>query len=60
MYDIVGKRKWFFILSGILILLGIGAMIYSTRQFGSPMRVGVDFTGGSRFVIRFSEPALEA
>jgi preprotein translocase SecF subunit len=60
MYDIVGKRRWFFILSGILILLGIGAMVYSFIQFGAPMRVGVDFTGGSRFVVRFAEPATEA
>jgi preprotein translocase SecF subunit len=58
-YDIVGKRKWFFILSGILILLGVGAMIYSTVQYGFPMRVGVDFTGGSRFVVRFAEAAAE-
>jgi preprotein translocase SecF subunit len=59
MYDIVGKRKWFFILSAVLILSGIGAMIYSTSQFGFPMRVGVDFTGGSRFVVRFAETANE-
>jgi preprotein translocase SecF subunit len=59
MYDIVGKRKWFFILSSALILMGIGAMVYSITQFGSPMRIGVDFTGGSRFVVRFSEPASE-
>ncbi len=59
MYDIVGKRKWFFTLSGILIALGIGAMIYSTIRFGSPLPIGVDFTGGSRFVIRFTEPASE-
>jgi len=58
-YDIVGKRKWFFILSGVLILLGIGAMIYSTVQFGTPMRIGVDFTGGSRFEVRFAETASE-
>jgi preprotein translocase SecF subunit len=59
-YDIVGKRKWFFMLSSALILLGIGAMIYSTVQFGFPMRIGVDFTGGSRFVVRFTEPARES
>ena len=59
MYDIVGKRKWYFLLSGILILLGIGAMIYSTVRFGTPLRIGVDFTGGSRFVIRFTETASE-
>ena len=60
MYDIIGKRKWFFMLSGLLILLGIGAMVYSTIRFGSPLRVGVDFTGGSRFVIQFKEMASES
>ena len=59
MYDIVGKRKWFFALSGFLILLGIGTMVYSTLRTGSPLRVGVDFTGGSRFVVQFTEPASE-
>ena len=59
MYNIVGKRRWFFILSGVLVLLGIGAMVYSVIQFGSPMRIGVDFTGGSRFVVHFTEPATE-
>ena len=59
MYDIVGKRKWFFILSSILILLGIGAMVYSTIQYGTPMRIGVDFTGGTRLEARFTEAADE-
>jgi preprotein translocase SecF subunit len=58
-YDVVGKRNWFFILSGVLILMGVGAMIYSTVQFGLPLRVGVDFTGGSRFVVRFIEQVGE-
>jgi preprotein translocase SecF subunit len=58
-YDIVGKRKWFFIFSGVLILIGIGAMVYSTILYGTPMRIGVDFTGGSRFEVRFTEPAQE-
>jgi preprotein translocase SecF subunit len=58
-YDIVGKRKWFFIGSGVVILLGIAAMVYSTVQFGTPMRIGVDFTGGSRFEVTFSEQANE-
>ena len=59
MYDIVGKRKWFFALSSILILLGAGTMVYSAIRFGSPFPIGVDFTGGSRFVIQFTETAAE-
>ena len=60
MYDIVGRRKWFFVISGLLISLGFGAMIYSLVQFGTPMQIGVDFTGGSRFEIQFTEPASES
>lgn len=59
MFDIVSKRKWFFVFSSILILMGLGTMVYSTVQFGLPLRVGVDFTGGSRFVIQFAEQATE-
>ena len=60
MYNIVGRRNWFFGFSSILILLGIGAMVYSAIQFGSPMRIGVDFTGGSRFEIQFTEATSES
>ncbi|MBN1642838.1 MAG: protein translocase subunit SecF [Anaerolineae bacterium] len=59
MYDIVGKRKWFFALSGLLILIGLGTMAYSTFRSGSPLPVGVDFTGGSRFVVRFTQAVSE-
>jgi len=59
MVDIVGKRNWFFGFSGILILLGIAAMVYSAIQFGSPLQIGVDFTGGSRFVIHFTETVAQ-
>jgi preprotein translocase SecF subunit len=59
MIDIVGKRNWFFTLSGILILLGIGTMVFSAIRYGTPLPVGVDFTGGSRFVVRFTMPASE-
>ncbi len=59
MYDIVGKRKFFFIFSGVLILLGFGAMGYSFARFGTLLRIGVDFTGGSRFVVQFTAPVDE-
>lgn len=59
MYDIVGKRRWYFALSATLIVLGLGAMAYSTLRIGTPLPVGVDFTGGSRFVITFAAAADE-
>jgi preprotein translocase SecF subunit len=59
MYDMIGKRRWFFAFSAVLILLGLGAMTYSTLRTGVPLPIGVDFTGGSRFVIHFAEAADE-
>lgn len=60
MYDIVGKRKWYFLISALIIIPGIVAMIYSTVVYGTPVRVGIDFTGGTLFVIKFTAPAHEA
>jgi len=60
MYNIVQKRRWYFILSSILIALSVAALVASTQRFGRPMRVGIDFTGGSIFVIRFDRTVSEA
>ncbi|MDY7041200.1 MAG: protein translocase subunit SecF [Chloroflexota bacterium] len=59
MFDLVGKRRWYFLISGIIILLSIAAMVYSTISYGAPVRLGVDFTGGGLFVLRFQEEATE-
>ncbi len=59
MFNIVEKRRWYFIFSAILIALSIGAMLVSTGQFGQPMRLGIDFTGGSIFVLKFDQAVSE-
>ena len=53
MFNIVEKRRWYFLFSAILIALSIAAMVVSVKQFGQPMRIGIDFTGGSIFVLKF-------
>jgi preprotein translocase SecF subunit len=60
MFNIVEKRRWYFLLSAILIALSAAAMIVSTMQFDQPMRIGIDFTGGSIFVLKFDQPVDEA
>ncbi len=60
MYNIVEKRKTYFIISGIVIGLGILAMIYSLISTGALFRLGVDFRGGTRFEVQFTEPVSEA
>lgn len=59
MYDIVGKRRWTFTLSGILLALSAAVMVVSTVRFGTPLRLGIDFTGGSIFILRFETPVSE-
>jgi preprotein translocase SecF subunit len=59
MFNIVEKRRWYFGFSAILIALSIAAMLVSTVQFGQPMRIGIDFTGGSIFVLRFDQAVSE-
>lgn len=59
MFDIVEKRQWYFLFSAILIALSITAMIVSSMQFGQFVRVGIDFTGGSIFVLKFDHIVAE-
>jgi len=59
MFNIVEKRRWYFIFSAALIGLSIAAMIVSTLQFSQPLRLGIDFTGGSIFVLKFGQAASE-
>ena len=55
MFNIVEKRRWFFLLSALFILPGIALMIYSTVTIGSPFRLGIDFLGGSIYEVQFTE-----
>ncbi len=58
-FHIIEHRRRYFTISGILIALGLIAMIASMGLTGSPFRVGVDFRSGTRFEIQFEEPVDE-
>jgi preprotein translocase SecF subunit len=60
MFNLVQNRRWYFLASAILLGLGIAAMIYSAFAFGTPVRVGIDFTGGSLWELRFEQPMAPA
>jgi preprotein translocase subunit SecF len=49
--DWMGKAKYFFALSGILLLAG-----WTSILFGSGIRYGIDFKGGTNVDVRFSQP----
>jgi preprotein translocase subunit SecF len=58
MIDFVGKKQWFFLISWILVIMGIAALVISQIQLGAPLRLGTDFTGGTSMTLQFS-PAVE-
>jgi len=55
MFSIVQKRRWFFILSGLIIVPGLVIMIYSTLTTGAPFRLSIDFLGGSIYELKFDQ-----
>jgi preprotein translocase SecF subunit len=56
MFHIVESRRWYFLLSALVIVPGLIAMIYSLVTFGAPFRLGIDFTGGSLWDVSFPQP----
>jgi len=58
MFNIVQRRKWFFLFSGIIIVAGLIAQGISIATYPehSPFRLGIDFVGGS--LLEFSYQAI--
>jgi preprotein translocase subunit SecF len=54
MIDFVGKKRWFFLISEILVVIGIIALVISQIQLGTPLRLGTDFTGGTSMILQFT------
>lgn len=48
-FDFIGVRKKFYVISSIVILLGIGSF------FARGLSFGVDFSGGRSYVVRFDQ-----
>ena len=53
MFHLMQKRRLYYLLSAILIIPGLIAMIYSSIAFGAPLKLSIDFTGGSLLELRF-------
>ena len=47
MFNFAQRRRYYFLLSASVIIPGIIAMIISTIQYSTPIRLSIDFTGGS-------------
>lgn len=59
MFNFAQRRGWYYLISTLVIVPGIIAMIYSAVTFGTPVRLGIDFRGGSLFIVKFTETATE-
>ncbi len=53
--DVVGKRTIWLSISGALISIGLVAMLVSTFTIGTPLRLGIDFTGGILLQLKFTK-----
>ncbi|MGC8879859.1 MAG: protein translocase subunit SecF [Anaerolineae bacterium] len=56
MFNIIQRRYLYFAISAAIIIPGIVAMLLSIARFGTPLRLSIDFTGGSMMELRFEKP----
>jgi len=59
-YPFIAQRRKAYLVSGVLLALGIGAMVTNLVTMGNWQNYGVDFTGGSLVQIRFAQPTTAA
>ncbi len=52
--DLVGKRHWFYLFSALILLPGIISLLIPPR-----LDLGIDFSSGSEFTVRFQEPVTQ-
>lgn len=55
MLKLVQNRRWYFLISAILIIPGLISMLVTTIATGSPFRTSIDFKGGSLWEISFGQ-----
>jgi preprotein translocase subunit SecF len=54
-YKFIELRRTAYIVSGVVLAVGFGAMIFNISTLGSWLRYGVDFTGGSLVQVQFQD-----
>jgi preprotein translocase SecF subunit len=60
MFNIIQKRYWYFALSALVIVPGLIAMIISLSRYGTIVKLGIDFTGGTLQQLNFDTPVQPA
>ncbi|MFZ4812886.1 MAG: protein translocase subunit SecF [Phototrophicaceae bacterium] len=60
MFQLVQHRRYYFLLSTLVIGIGLAIMGYSFVQTGSPFILSIDFAGGNIYELQFSEAIEES
>lgn len=55
-FDFMTRKPLWFGISGLLLIPGIIAIVISLMTLGSPVRLGIDFTGGGLMDLTFNKP----
>ncbi|HET8653975.1 MAG TPA: protein translocase subunit SecF [Longimicrobiaceae bacterium] len=55
-YPFLEWRRRAYVISGLLLALGIGAMVFNVFDIGSWLNYGVDFRGGTLVQVHFTQP----
>ena len=58
MFTLIQKRRWYFMISAVLLILSLATLSYSWITRGSPLILSIDFTGGSLLELAFDEPVV--
>ncbi len=59
-FKFIEMRRKAYVVSGLVIVIGIGAMIFNVVSIGSWQNYGVDFQGGSLVQVAFNDPVTAA
>ena len=57
MFDVIGKRRWFYALSLLLTIPGLFFILLSPIS-DAGLQLTIDYTGGTRWEIKFENPAV--
>lgn len=61
MFDIVGKRRWFFLFSALVTIPGLLFILLTPITNGAAgLKFSIDYTGGTEWSIRFEDPDVSA
>jgi preprotein translocase subunit SecF len=61
LFDIVGKRNWFFLISLLVTIPGVLFIILTPLTNGAAgLKFSIDYTGGTEWSIRFADPNVSA